>query len=55
MRFGQRRIERELREYRHPPEVRLPLFFRRRAFSGAQQQVFRSLIQVNFYRGDGRG
>jgi hypothetical protein len=46
--YGQRRIERELREYEHPPEIRVAPFFKRRP---AQQrtQIFRSLVQVNFY------
>ena len=35
--------------YQHPPEVRVAPFFRRRPASDGQPQVFRSLIQVNFY------
>ena len=46
--YGQRRIERELRDYQDPPELRVAPLFRRRS-EGQRQQVFRSLIQVNFY------
>jgi len=42
-----RRLERELREYRHPPE--LGLGARHGDAGPAARQVFRSLIQVNFY------
>jgi hypothetical protein len=38
-----RRLDRELAAYRHPPEIGL------RAGSHGAPQVFRSLIQVNFY------
>ena len=44
-----RRIERELLEYQDPPELRVAPFFRRRPASDGSPQVFRSLIQVNFY------
>ena len=47
--LAQRRIERELAEYRDPPELRSGFFARRRLGPHGQQQVFRSLIQVNFY------
>jgi hypothetical protein len=43
--LGNRRLRRELEEYRHP-EVRRGNWFGRHS---SQQQVFRSLIQVNFY------
>ena len=43
------RIDRELLEYQHPPEMRVAPFFRRRPASDGSPQVFRSLIQVNFY------
>jgi hypothetical protein len=47
--YARRRFAKELRDYQHPPEIHYSLF--RRASSGrAGQQVFRSLIQVNFYR-----
>jgi hypothetical protein len=42
-----RRLEREIRDYRQPPELRLGS---RHGDAGAvTRQVFRSLIQVNFY------
>lgn len=44
----QRSIERELEEYRLPPEVRVRPFYSH-AERMPQKQVFRSLIQVNFY------
>jgi hypothetical protein len=46
-RMVQRRIERELAAYRHPPEIGFGA-----SSHGAPHgppQVFRSLIQVNFY------
>jgi hypothetical protein len=49
MRRALRRADREWHEYQHPPEVRVAPFFRRRPVSDGQPQVFRSLIQVNFY------
>jgi hypothetical protein len=45
----ERRIRAEWREYQRTPEVKLPLFGRRRA--GGSAQVSRSLIQINFIRG----
>lgn len=42
-----RRLDRELREYRQPPELRLGA--RDGLEAGIPRQVFRSLIQVNFY------
>jgi len=42
-----RRLERELREYRHPPELRLGS--RHDGAGPVTRQVFRSLVQVNFY------
>jgi len=49
MRRALRRVEREWGEYQHPPEMRVAPFFRRRPVSDGPPQVFRSLIQVNFY------
>jgi len=46
--YGRRRIERELRDYQDPPELRVAPLFRRRS-DAQRQQVFRSLVQVNFY------
>ena len=43
-----RRFERELEEYRLPPEVKARPF-KARVERMPQKQVFRSLIQVNFY------
>jgi hypothetical protein len=37
--LAERRLRREWNEYQHPPEVRL----------SPRSQVFRSLVQVNFY------
>jgi hypothetical protein len=48
VRHGKRRFERELAEYKDPPEARFVPFFRRRP-AGDRPQVFRSLVQVNFY------
>ena len=45
-----RRLERELREYRRAPELRLGS--RHRDAGSVTRQVFRSLIQVNFYPRD---
>jgi len=42
-----RRLERELREYRRPPELRLGA--RHGDAEPVERQVFRSLIQVNVY------
>jgi hypothetical protein len=47
MKWGKRRVERELEDYRDPPELRAGPF--RRVRRDPQQQVFRSLVQVNFY------
>jgi hypothetical protein len=44
----QRTLERELAQYRLPAEVRVRPF-NSRAERMPQKQVFRSLIQVNFY------
>jgi hypothetical protein len=49
VRYGRRRVSKEMAEYQQPPEVRFAPF-RRRDRSGPTTQVFRSLIQVNFYR-----
>jgi hypothetical protein len=46
----ERRIRAQWREYRDSPQVALPLFRRRRAAGPAQ--VTRSLIQINFVRGN---
>lgn len=46
--YSERRFERELRDYQDPPELRVAPFFRRRP-EEQRQQVFRSLVQVNFY------
>jgi len=46
--YGERRIDRELRDYQAPPELRVAPLFRRRQ-QGQREQVFRSLVQVNFY------
>ena len=43
----QRRLERELAAYRRPPEVRLGASSH--GSTHGPPQVFRSLIQVNFY------
>jgi hypothetical protein len=45
-----RRLERELAEYRQPPELRLGS--RAGDARSVTRQVFRSLIQVNFYPRD---
>jgi hypothetical protein len=47
VKWGKRRFERELEDYRNPPELRVGPFGRVKR--DAQQQVFRSLVQVNFY------
>jgi hypothetical protein len=48
-RAAKKRVLRELQEYRSPPEVKFGGLFTR--WGGApKQQVFRSLVQVNFYR-----
>ena len=49
MNRARRRIDREWHEYQDPPEMRVAPFFRRRPVSDGPPQVFRSLIQVNFY------
>jgi hypothetical protein len=49
MNRARRRIDREWLEYQDPPEMRVAPFFRRRPVSDGPPQVFRSLIQVNFY------
>ena len=46
--YGERRIERELCDYQYPPELGVTPFFRRRRHV-QRQQVFRSLVQINFY------
>lgn len=42
------RLEREWREYAADPEVRLGRLYRGMR-QGERKQVFRSLVQVNFY------
>jgi hypothetical protein len=49
MNRARRRIDREWLEYQDPPEMQVAPFFRRRPVSDGPPQVFRSLIQVNFY------
>jgi hypothetical protein len=52
---ARRRFEREWQDYQQPPELRLGPFFRRIRAASHQPQVFRSLIQVNFYPRPGPG
>jgi hypothetical protein len=47
--MGQRRLQREWNAYQHTPEVRLAPLFGRGRYERAHAQVFRSLVQVNFY------
>ena len=48
MSYARRRVERELREYQDPPELRVQPFFRR-ATRAHDSRQYRSLVQVNFY------
>jgi hypothetical protein len=45
--YAKRRMKRELREYDSLPETRVAPFFRRTP--RGDSQVFRSLVQINFY------
>jgi hypothetical protein len=44
----EKRFRQELESYEQPPEVKWKWF--RRADPSSRPQVFRSLVQVNFYR-----
>lgn len=46
---GKRRLKRELEDYQWPPEVRRGRLLGRSRKAGEQTQVFRSLVQINFY------
>jgi hypothetical protein len=48
----QRRVEREWREYKQPPEVSVGPFFRSRRLSRGETQVYRSLVQIHFHPRD---
>jgi hypothetical protein len=51
--YARRRISRELQEYHAPPQWRIWPFLRRNPETH-YRQVFRSLVQVNFYRASSR-
>jgi hypothetical protein len=51
MRRLQRRVAREWKDYRHPPEVSVGPFFRSRRHDREGAQVYRSFVQIHFHRG----
>jgi hypothetical protein len=45
----QKRVEREWREYKQPPEVSPGPFFRRKRPERGDTQVYRSMVQIHFH------